>query len=178
MSLDTTTGGRVEAWICRTCGVQQQPSPEPPPLCAICADERQWVPAGGQQWTTLRQLRAEGRHGELRTLEPSLDAVEIRPSVGIGQRALLLTTPAGRVLWDCVGYLDDDLIAQVRAGGGLAAIAVSHPHFYGVMVEWAQAFDAQIWIAEADRRWVQRSDAAIRWWSDEVEVLPGVRLVQ
>jgi uncharacterized OB-fold protein len=45
-------------WICATCGVEHA---DPTGICAICADERQWVPAEGQIWTTLADLAAEGR---------------------------------------------------------------------------------------------------------------------
>ena len=42
-------------WICETCAVEHS---EQVDVCAICADERQWVPADGQHWTTLEQLSA------------------------------------------------------------------------------------------------------------------------
>ena len=44
-------------WICRTCAVENAGQPE---VCAICEDERQWVPADGTHWTTLDELQAEG----------------------------------------------------------------------------------------------------------------------
>ena len=68
------------------------------------------------------------------------------PATAIGQRALLITTPAGNVLWDMITYLDDELIRQVRELGGVSAIAISHPHFYGSMIEYAHAFDAPVYI--------------------------------
>lgn len=136
------------------------------------------MPRGGQAWTTLPELRAEGHRGDVRDLEPGLVGVGVSPPVGIGQRALLAATAAGNVLWDCVGYLDETLIEAVRDRGGVAAIAVSHPHFYGAMVEWAHAFDAPIYLPSADREWVVRADADIRWWEDEVEVAPDVRVLR
>jgi hypothetical protein len=44
-------------WICETCAVE---SAERTAVCAICADERQWVPATGQRWITLQDLRELG----------------------------------------------------------------------------------------------------------------------
>jgi hypothetical protein len=35
--------------------------------------------------------------------------------LGIGQRALLLQTPHGNILWDCLAYLDEPLIDFVGA---------------------------------------------------------------
>src|SRR5207249_6571411 len=67
----------------------------------------------------------------------------------------------------------------ILAKGGIAGIAMSHPHFYGARVEWSQAFEnASIHIPEADVERVQRSDPAVRPWSGSLEVLPGVTLVQ
>ena len=63
MSTDT------EFWICATCGVEHARRPE---VCAICADERQWVPVDGQRWTTLDELAAAGTRLEIDELEPDL----------------------------------------------------------------------------------------------------------
>jgi glyoxylase-like metal-dependent hydrolase (beta-lactamase superfamily II) len=167
------------AFICVTCGVQQAPSASRPARCRICEDERQYVRQGGQAWTTLAELTAEGHRIELRELEPGLIGVGAQPSVAIGQRALLVRTPGGNFLWDCFGFIDARGIAAIRAMGGIAGIAMSHPHFYGVMVDWSQAFGGcQIWIPTADRMWVQRDDPAIMEWSGTKEVLPGVTLIQ
>lgn len=158
--------------------MQYAASEEPPRVCAICEDDRQWVPRTGQQWTTLGELREEGHRGDVRELEPGLVGIGVTPPLGIGQRALLAATPAGNVLWDCVGYLDDELVGAVHDHGGVAAIAASHPHFYGAMAEWANAFDAPMFLPSVDREWVVRADADIRWWEDEVEVAPGVRALR
>jgi hypothetical protein len=167
------------AYICVTCGVQQTPNLTVPERCPICEDERQYVRQGGQAWTTLDRLGAEGHRVELRELEPGLTGVGAAPAIGIGQRALLVRTPAGNFLWDCFGYIDRESVKAIRAMGGIAGIAFSHPHFYGVMVEWSLAFDnCPIWIPSDDRMWVQRQDQAIVEWSGTREVLPGVTLIQ
>jgi hypothetical protein len=169
----------MDAWICATCGVQQAPSDDPPPRCPICEDERQFVPPTGQRWTSLAELRKEGHRIELRDEEPGLVGVGIAPTFAIGQRALLVRTPDGNFLWDCIGFIDDEAVEAIRSWGGIAGIAMSHPHFYGVMVEWSHALDgATIHVAHADLEWVQRRDDAVRPWSGSVEVLPGVTLVQ
>ena len=166
-------------YICRTCGVQHAASPQPPPECAICQDERQYIGWNGQQWTTLDEMRAEGYRTDIRALEPGLTGIGINPGFSIGQRALLAQTPAGNVMYDCISYIDDAGIAAVRQLGGIAAIVMSHPHFYDGMVEWARAFDAAIYIPEADRQWVMRPDDAIRYWDGQpLELAPGVTLIQ
>ena len=162
----------MPAFICVTCGVQYPPSDAPPASCPVCEDERQFLPPGGQDWTAPEELRG-GHFNAWRQYEPDLFGIGTMPGFAIGQRALLVRTPAGNVLWDCITLIDEATIALVRALGGLAAIAISHPHYYSSMVEWARAFDAPVWLHEADRTWVMRPDPAIRFWSGELQALPG-----
>ena len=166
--------------ICRTCGVEYADSEAPPSNCVICDDERQYVGWDGQQWTTRHELLEQGHRNELRDLEPGLTGIGIRPSFSIGQRALLVQTEAGNVLYDCISLLDDDAREAIEARGGIAAITVSHPHFYDAMVSWSHAFDAcPIYIPEADREFVTRPDPAIEYWDGTPrEVVPGVTLIQ
>jgi glyoxylase-like metal-dependent hydrolase (beta-lactamase superfamily II) len=169
----------MPAFVCRTCGVQQAASDAAPTQCDICMDERQYVPAEGQRWATLAELQSEGRTVVVRELEEGLTGLGAEPRIGIGQRALLVQTAEGNFLWDCFGFIDEQGIAAVRQRGGIEGLAMSHPHFYGVCVEWSQAFDhAPIFIPQADRRWVMRPDDAIRYWSDSLSPLPGITLIQ
>lgn len=169
----------MTAWICATCGVQHADTQRPPDVCEICADERQYVPPGGQRWTSLDELAADGYRSDVRELEPGLHGIGVDPPFGIGQRALLVRTSEGNLLWDPPGFVDEAAFARVRDLGGLAAISASHPHFYGVAAEWSRAFGGvPILIPEADREWVRRPDPAVTLWSGSREVLPDVTLVQ
>src|SRR5512135_2274926 len=86
-------------FICTTCGTQYADSDQPPAACTICQDERQYVKATGQQWTTLDKLRLTNRNS-LKFKEPGLIGVGIEPHFAIGQqRALFLRTPKANVLW-------------------------------------------------------------------------------
>ena len=164
--------------ICITCGTQYPPSAQPPRGCVICEGPRQYVRATGQAWTTLPQLRRTHQNA-FRQYAPDLIGIGTFPSFAIGQRALLLRTPAGNVLWDCISLLDDATITVIRALGGLAAIAISHPHYYTTMTEWSAAFNAPVRLHAADRRWVMRSDPSIAFWDGErLELLPGVTLIR
>ena len=115
--------------ICCACGTSYPDAAEPPSHCLVCEDERQFVPRGGQVWTTPEKL-AGGHVNAWRQLEGDLFEIHTDPQFGIGQRALLLRTPQGNVLWDCVSLLDDAAISIIRGLGGLRAIAISHPHYY------------------------------------------------
>jgi hypothetical protein len=164
-------------WICATCGVQYPDTDQPPPGCPICLDERQYVGWGGQRWTTMAELARE--HAVvLREEETGLIGVGVEPSFAIGQRALLVRTPGGNVLWDCISLLDEPARQQIRDAGGIAAICMSHPHFYAANVEFADAFDARILIPRADERWVQRRSPRIELFDEQVEPVSGVTVAR
>jgi hypothetical protein len=168
----------MPAWICVTCGVQHADTPEPPSGCAICLDERQYVGWQGQQWTTQADL-ASDRRNEVREEEPGLYGIGTTPPFGISQRALLVRTPAGNVLWDCVSLLDEATVARVHELGGIDAVCFSHPHFYWACVDWADAFDAPMYIPAADRDWIMRpSPRVVLWDADTVEPVAGLTLAR
>ncbi len=147
--------------------------PDFPEHCAICEDERQYVGFDGQQWTTLEDLRREHRI-HIHKHEPGLTSLVIEPRFAIGQRAFLIETPEGNILWDCVTLLDNPTIEHIKESGGLSAIAISHPHYYTTMVEWSRAFgDIPIYIHADDAQWVMRPDRRVRHWRGEIETLPG-----
>jgi len=164
--------------ICVTCGVQYDDAHRSGERCRICADERQYIGWGGQQWTSLDELRASGRRGVVRREHGGPWGVGVEPAVGIGQRPLLVPGAGGTVMWDCFGYIDDHLVSAVEERGGLSAIAISHPHFYGAAVEWSAAFgDAPIYVHAADREWFCRDGNVVFWEGDTTEILPGRTLV-
>jgi hypothetical protein len=167
----------MPAWICVTCGVQYPGTEQPPPRCPICQDEGQYVGWGGQQWTTAGRLAND--HGVvLREEEPGLVGVGVEPAFAIGQRALLVRTPGGNVLWDCISLLDDAAVRQIENLGGIAAICMSHPHFYAAHVDFADAFDARVLIPRADEQWIQRPSRRIELFDDLVEPVPGVSVAR
>jgi len=156
--------------ICKTCGVQYG---APRADCPICADERQYIGWGGQQWTTLDELTAAGHRGVVREEGAGVVGVGAEPPTAIGQRALLVRSSEGNVLWDMITYFDEDLAGQVSELGGIKAIAISHPHYYGSMIEWAHAFDAPVYLNAADRQWVARPDGAVEFWDGDTKALGG-----
>ncbi|MFJ3392651.1 MBL fold metallo-hydrolase [Leifsonia aquatica] len=164
-------------WLCAACAVEQPEGEAPPASCPICEDERQYVPPGGQRWTTLAQLQRDGEHVVVTELEPDLYGLRSEPQVGIGQQALLLRTPDGNLLWDPTGYVDEAAAAAVQDLGGATVIATSHPHMFGAQTTWSRMLgDIPVLVNEADRHWVQRESPSIETWSGEREVLPGVLL--
>ena len=152
----------MTAFICETCGTQFRDTETPPAGCPICLDERQYVGHGGQTWTTLDSLRRTHRT-RVEEAEPGLVGIGMEPRFAIGQRALLVDG----LLWDCIPLVDDDAARAVEAAGGVHTIAISHPHYYGSMVEWAERFDARVLLHEADRAHIMRASDRIELWSGE-----------
>src|SRR5574341_878227 len=143
-------------YICATCGTQFAATDAPPAHCPICEDERQYIGWKGQQWTTLEQLRAD-HHNLVRPEETHLTGIGAEPVFAIGQRALLVQSPGGNILWDCITLIDEATVEAVRALGGIAAID----------------------LHAADRQWVMRPDPAIVFWEGETRVLgEGLTLIR
>ncbi len=153
----------MEHFICIQCGTQFDEAAQPPSSCPICEDERQFVRHAGQGWTTLERLAAN-HHNRFDNEAPQLVGIGTEPDFAIGQRALVLQSPGGNLLWDCITLLDDKTVAEVNASGGIRAVAISHPHYYSAMIEWSERFDAQIFLHAADREWVMRKSSRIRFW--------------
>jgi glyoxylase-like metal-dependent hydrolase (beta-lactamase superfamily II) len=160
----------MPCYICETCGTQHAPTPEPPSHCSICEDDRQYVGWRGQTWTTHEEMSE--RYSLRIEDDDGLLGIGVRGDFAIPQRALLLPTSAGNVLWECVSLVTDPVISELKAGGGLAQIVISHPHFYSSMVEWSDAFGGvPILLHEADRDWVRRSSRNVHYWSGDVHRL-------
>ncbi len=132
----------------------------------------------GQQWTSLAELSKAGHSGQVKPEGPGVVGVGAQPPTAIGQRALLVRAPSGNILWDMITYIDDDLVAALTDLGGVSAIAISHPHFYGSMIDFAHAFDAPVYIHKKDRQWVARPDASVVFWDgDTREIGEGLTLI-
>jgi hypothetical protein len=168
----------MPSFLCTACGTQYPPSDKPPAECVICEEERQYVPPGGQGWTTLDALKGS-RRNSFREYEKGITGIGTEPGFGIGQRAILVQTAAGNVLWDCIAFLDDATVSFIKGLGGLKAIAISHPHFYTTNMEWARAFNVPVYLHAADKKWVLNPHHKIEFWSGEThKLLPDVTLIR
>ncbi|TNC51390.1 MBL fold metallo-hydrolase [Mumia zhuanghuii] len=160
--------------ICATCGVEfSEPLPE---VCPICADERQWVPAAGQRWTTTGDLAAAGQTLVWTDREPGRAEITTEPHVGIGQTAQLVTTETGSLLWDPPGYVDDETARRILERGPVLAVAASHPHMFGVQTAWGEALDAPVLVCASDAGWLGRRTERVQLWEDDHALAPGLSL--
>jgi hypothetical protein len=150
--------------ICSTCGTQYAAINQQ--ICFICSDERQYIPQQGQSWTTQSQLVKKHKVDVLK-LEENLFQLTVTPQFAIGQRSLLLLSPGGNILWDCIPLLDETTIKLIRSFGGLKAIAISHPHFFSNMNQWATEFDCPVFIHAKDKDWIFNKGDHITLWEGE-----------
>jgi glyoxylase-like metal-dependent hydrolase (beta-lactamase superfamily II) len=153
-------------WSCEQCGAQFSESIDQPLSCPICEDERQFVNWKGQAWLTREQLNKS--HKLVWRDDLGIPGIGVEPRLAIGQRALLLCEHDGCVMWDCVPLATSEAVQYVKSSGGLKAIAVSHPHFYGAVADWSEAFGgAPVYLHGDDRAFVTRPHPAIVPWSGE-----------
>lgn len=168
-----------QAFICTACGMEYAPAETPPERCILCEDDRQYLPPGGQQWTTMEALTRT--HGNvLKKEREGLYALYTTPSFAIGQRAHLIITPGGNILWDCIACLDAATIDLIKQFGGIRAICISHPHYYTSLVSWSSAFaDAPVYLHARDRKWIGWETSAIRLWRGEsLPMWDGISLIR
>jgi hypothetical protein len=167
----------MSAPICAACGTWYPESAVPPASCPICEDDRQYVPRTGQRWLSPDGLAA----GFVNRIEEDdgVLGIGMEPAFAINQRCVLVEAAAGTVMWETTSLVTDAAVAAIRQRGPVSAIAISHPHFYAAMHQWAQALDCPIVLPEADRGWVQRPSERIRFWQgDRLELLAGVTLIR
>lgn len=152
--------------LCKACGTSYEKTDSHPQHCAICNDERQYVPATGQKWIDFSALCASHTN---KWQQHNGDLLSIRtvPDFAINQRAFILRTPGGNILWDCIATLDDATKMLIASLGGLKAIAISHPHYYTTMQDWAAEFNAPIYLHASDSEWVMRDSPWIRFWQGD-----------
>ncbi|RWF69265.1 MAG: MBL fold metallo-hydrolase [Mesorhizobium sp.] len=168
----------MTCFLCLQCGVQFTAAAAPPDHCPICEDERQYVRWEGQAWITPEELAAG--HRIVIKDDAGLLGFGVEPRFAIGQRALLTQTAYGNVLWDCISMVSDEAVAEINRRGGLAAIAISHCHYYSAMVEWSEAFGGvPIYLHADDRKWIMRPHPAVVSWEGETRVLsPALTLIR
>ena len=151
-------------YACMSCGVQYKASNTPPSHCIICQyDDKYSAPETGQAWVKLAQHRNK-YNVTWQELEDGLSKISMDTDMGIGQHAHFLQTTNGNYLWDAIPLINDQLIEDINAKGGLKAIAISHPDFYSNIADWATEFNVPVYIHHNDRDWFQDDDDNILFW--------------
>ena len=158
--------------LCKACGTSYEVADALPEHCDICQDERQYVPATGQEWVDFAALCASHTN-KWRQHDSTLLSIRTVPGFAIDQRAFILRTPEG------IATLDDATKMLITSLGGLKAIAISHPHYYTTMQDWADEFNAPIYLHANDRKWVMRDSPWIKFWDgDTLELTRDVSVIR
>jgi glyoxylase-like metal-dependent hydrolase (beta-lactamase superfamily II) len=163
-------------WTCFQCGAQFPDAPKPPSTCLVCEDERQYVNWRGQSFLSREEMQQ--RYRLIWRDDLGLTGLQVEPRFAIDQRALLVPEADGCVMWDCVPLATDEAIARVRSLGGLKAIAISHPHYYGAVADWSDAFGGvPAYLHGDDRAFVTRPHRSIvPWTGDTLQISDAIRL--
>jgi hypothetical protein len=163
--------------VCATCGTQMPQGFDAALNCPICSEERQYVPENGQIWTTHTHL-LDNNTVKIKQLNEKLFEFVVNPTFAIGQRALLLCSDSGNILWDCIPLLDKPTIDFIQSKGGLKAIVFSHPHYYSNMNDWAAIFNCPIYIHQSDEQWILDKGENVKLWSGTEQLLwDGVKII-
>lgn len=165
-------------WCCEQCGAQFPEAARPPVACKICEDDRQFVKWGGQAWLAREELA--NRHRLVWRDDLGLTGIALEPSFAIAQRALLVPDGDAFVMWDCIPLVTQEAIDHVRSLGGLKAIAVSHPHYYGAVADWSAAFgNVPVYLHGDDAEWVTRPHPSIvPWTGDRLAISDDILLLR
>jgi glyoxylase-like metal-dependent hydrolase (beta-lactamase superfamily II) len=84
------------------------------------------------------------------------------------------------VIWDTTPLMARDTIRFFNTNGGVRAIAISHPHFYGAMAEWSRRLgDVPVYLHEDDRQWAMQPSPNTEFWSGEtLDLGQGITLIR
>jgi hypothetical protein len=144
--------------------------------CPVCSDDRQYIPSKGQSWTKREDLQ-NNFNNLITPIADNFYEIKTIPKFAIGQRAFLITSPNGNILWDCMPLLKDNTVEFIKSKGGLKAIAISHPHYYSSMNEWAETFNCPIYIHQSDEEFIFTKGSHINLWNgDENELWDSIKI--
>lgn len=83
------------------------------------------------------------------------------------------------VKWNKQSFLNAATMSKIQELGGITAIAISHPHFYTTMIEWAEHFNVPIYLYEDNKAYVMRPDKRITFWSGETyKLMDDITLIR
>lgn len=173
-------------WICDGCGLEHAESAEPPAPDGCVLDrgevddgERGDLGSRHGRWVTHVQVATQPHHVRYRSHGRGVHSLRREPRFAIGQWSFLAQTPHGNLLWDPPAWIDDEIVGLVRALGGVAVIATSHPHMFAAQVSWSHEFGrVPVLVNADDQEWVPRTDPVIEYWKDHARPLADLELIQ
>ncbi len=171
-------------WVCDGCGLEHSDSAAPPAAGCVLATDAVSVEERGDlgphgHWTTHEGLARQPHTTHHRDHGRGVHSFRREPRLAIGHWSFVLRTPGGNLLWDPPAYIDPVVVGMVRSLGGIAAIAVSHPHMFAAQVSWSHEFGhIPVLVKDKDKSWIARNDPVIRYWSDTETPMDGITLIE
>ena len=165
--------------VCKTCGTKYSVTGEALLNCAICDDDRQYVPTEGQQW--IRESDLALSHKVVLRDDDGVPGIGLAPAFAINQRAIIARGRDVSVMWECVSLVTDEAVTAITRDGAIDCIAISHPHFYSAMHDWSAALGGiPIYIHERDRNWTRPGGNGnfVFWAGDELALSSGMTLLR
>jgi glyoxylase-like metal-dependent hydrolase (beta-lactamase superfamily II) len=130
-------------------------------------------------------LRSGAYRTKIELLDPSnpnIYTLTTEPKFGIGQRCFFIKTPNGNVLWDLISVLDKATEEWILQQGGLKAIVISHPHYYGTHRYWIHALKGPfVCMSVEDKEWLsfREEDGMYQWITGPtMDILPDVTAIK
>ena len=165
----------LEHYACSNCGHWQVWFSGQTPLgCPICMDTRNALPPDG--WDFKDEPWAEATFTtHWREVAPDLWAFWCTPKFGLGATGWLMIRDDGNVMFESCPWYSADALARIRALGGVAVLASSHPHGYGALWQVQREFEPVLTVHRADISYTKAF--RVTWPADDVhELAPGLTL--
>ncbi len=163
----------LEPYACSNCGHWQRYFAVPP-LCPVCADVRNDLPADGWDFVTPAALAAR-LQGHVREAIPGVWEYWSTPRFGLDSHGWLLTYPDGNVGFEAAPHYDERQLDHIAQLGGLRVLAASHPHGYGALYQLQDRFAPDLLIQKADLPWT-KAMRVTHPYDETHEIRPGLTL--
>ncbi len=163
----------LPAFFCDNCGFWQRHFAKPA-SCPLCLDARHVVPQGGWSFRDADEAAAlfPCHWAEM---EPGVWRFWNDPVNGIGSHSYLIRTEAGNMMFEGCAVYSAAALEHIRALGGVAVLAASHPHAYGALWQLQDRFDPELALHPGDLAW--SGAVRVTWPFDHYLMpLPGLHL--
>lgn len=160
-------------FACTNCGFWQRHFA--PPDCPVCTDVRNDLPEDG--WRFLAEDEVRSTHtGQARQVADDLWEFTTQPGLGLAGSGWLITRAEGNIAFEAAPYYSDDTLDTLRALGGVALLAASHPHGYGALWQLQREFDPEIVAIHRDDLQSTKAFRVTTPYDDTLELAPGYTL--
>lgn len=163
------------AFACTNCGHWQR-WPGVPPLCPVCADVRNALPADGFTFLTAQEVNDLVTCSWGPTVVEGVTEFGCTPRFGLDSKGWVIETDVGLVGFECAPWYSAEALDELRRRGGLAVLASSHVHGYGALWQLQQELQPPVvTVGVCDLLWTKAF--RVTWPADDIlELAPDLVL--